>query len=156
MRTAQHAWLTGITKVAALLALTVILSSCAGGGEEAATSPTRAPGVTLEVQVHHEGLAIVRSPTFRCGTDYCAGAVLFEVQETLRPERERGGWSYATAARPGADSVEIRFTYDPAIVPLDRLVAVVKQGMEKNPDPRHPGPVRVRMFGAGVDSGPAK
>lgn len=82
--------------------------------------------------------------------------MLFEVQETLRPERDQGGWSYATAARPGRESVEIRFTYNPAIVSLDRLVAVVKQGMQTNPDPRHPGPVRVRVFGVALTRGAPK
>lgn len=106
--------------------------------------------------MQQEGLAIFRSPTFRCGADYCAGAVLYEVQETLRTERTQGAWSYTTAAGRSRESVEIRFTHDPAIISLDRLVAVVKQGMEKNPDPRHPGPVRVRMFGAGLDGETAK
>ncbi len=146
------------TAAFALLTMAFIGSGCAGGGEQAANHATRAPGVTLDVQVHHEGLAIFRSPTFRCGEDYCAGAVLYDVSETLRPERDLGAWSYSTAARPDGESVEIRFKYDPTVLSMDRLVAVMKEGMEKSPDPRHPGPVRVRItrVGAGVDSGSAK
>ncbi len=132
--------------LASFTALTLAAAACTGSDVPRA----RPTGVTLEVQVHHEGLAIFRAPTFRCGTDYCAGAVLFEVQEKLRTEREQGGWSYLTAARPGGESVEIRFTYDPAILPLERLIAVVKQGMEENPDPQHPGPVRVRTLDSGA------
>lgn len=140
--------------LASLPALALATAACTVSRAGPPTAPPT--GVTLEVQVHHEGLAIFRSPTFRCGIDYCAGAVLYEVQETLRPEREQDGWSYTTAARPSGESVEIRFTYAPTILSLDRLVAVVKQGMEKNPDPRHPGPVRVRLLGAELNPGAAK
>lgn len=139
--------------LASFTALALAAAACTGSGAGPAAPPA---GVTLEVEVRHEGLAILRSPTFRCGTDYCAGAVLYEVQETLRTERQQGAWSYTTAAAPGDESVEIRFTYDPTILSLDRLVAVVKHGMEQNPDPRHPGPIRVRIVEAGMDPGAAK
>lgn len=139
--------------LASFTALALVFAACTGNRSTPVATPA---GVTLEVEVPLQGVAIFRSPTFRCGTDYCAGAVLYEVQETLRPERAQGAWSYSTAARPGRESVEIRFTHDPGILPIDRLVALVKEGMEKNPDPRHPGPVRVRMLGAGLDSGATK
>lgn len=141
--------------LASFTAVALVFAACTGSRPAPIARPA---GVTLEVEVPREGVAVFRSPTFRCGTGYCASAVLYEVQETLRPERAQGAWSYSTAARPGSESVEIRFTHDPGILPLDRLVAVVKEGMKKNPDPGHPGPVRVLIthLGAGVDSGAVK
>ncbi len=55
--------------------------------------------------------------------------------------KERITWE--TAAVPDRPYVELRVTYDPAQLDHDTIVAATKAAMEANPDPAHPGPVRV-------------
>lgn len=61
-----------VWRAAALLALLGVLGvpsvacTSAGAGRGAATATRPAPSeVTLEVELHHEGLVVLRSPTFR-------------------------------------------------------------------------------------------
>ncbi len=63
---------TRVWRATALLALLVVLgvpsvactSARAGRGAATATRPAP-PEVTLEAELHHEGLIVLRSPTFR-------------------------------------------------------------------------------------------
>jgi hypothetical protein len=98
-----------------------------------------ARGVTLEADLPQDGFIILRSPTFRCDKDYCAGAVILAFQQAL----SKDGVHWETAEDPDQPSVELRVTYDPAKVGSDAVVTAMKTAMEAHPDPGHPGPVQV-------------
>lgn len=66
--------------------------------------------------------------------------VISALEQAVGAERIR----WQTAALPGATSVELRVTYDPAQLDAETIVAAVRAAMEANPDPAHPGPVRVQ------------
>jgi len=51
--------------------------------------------------------------------------------------------TWETAAVPDTPFVELRVTYDPSQLDSATIVAATKAAMEANPDPAHPGPVRV-------------
>jgi hypothetical protein len=50
---------------------------------------------------------------------------------------------WETAAVPDKPYVELRVTYDPAVLDHTAVVAATKAAMEAHPDPAHPGPVHV-------------
>lgn len=55
--------------------------------------------------------------------------------------------TWETAAVPDQPYVELRVTYDPAQLSADAVVAATTAAMEANPDPAHPGMVRVQRRG---------
>jgi hypothetical protein len=59
--------------------------------------------------------------------------------------KERMKWE--TTAVPDKPYVELRVTYDPTVVDGRAIVAATKAAMDVNPDPGHPGPVRVVLRG---------
>jgi hypothetical protein len=66
--------------------------------------------------------------------------VISALEQAVGKERIR----WETAALPDAPTVELRVTYDPTQLDAATIVAAVRAAMEANPDPAHPGPVRVR------------
>jgi hypothetical protein len=81
----------------------------------------------------------MRSPTFRCAADYCAGAVVLGLQEILGKEN----FDWGTGVVPNEDFVELRIRFDPARYSVDDIVQATRQAMEKYRDPKYPAGVEV-------------
>lgn len=108
--------------------------------------PTPSPATTTNVVAAHVPLSAkvvddrtvaLRSPTFRCGPDYCGSAVLLGLQEILG----KGSFDWRTAAVPDEEFVELVIVFDPQRFDVTTIVGAVKEAMERYPDPAHPGPV---------------
>lgn len=126
------ALLTGL-----VLAALALFAACSQGGAGAA-------GTTLWVRVVDEGTVALRSPSFTCTEGYCGGVVILGLREILGED----AFDWGTAAVPGERYVELRLRFDPGQYDAATIVAATKGAMERYPDPRRPGPVRVVYQGA--------
>lgn len=134
-----------IIGVAAVLMLA--FAACTGGGGEGETPgslslvPSGPPGGKGQLLVTSvdEGTVAMRSPTFRCAADYCAGAVILGLQEILGEEN----FDWGTGIVPNEDFVEMRIRFDPAQYTVDDIVEATRQAMEKYRDPKYPAGVEV-------------
>lgn len=93
----------------------------------------------LLVTTQGDGALALRSPTFRCAPDYCAGAVVRGLEETLGKDN----FEWHTAVIPDEEFVELRITFDPARFAVGDIVSATRRAMEAYPDPRYPGGVEV-------------
>lgn len=100
---------------------------------------TEGASVTLQVRVINEHAIALRSPTFRCGPDYCGSAVLLGLGEILGS----GTFDWNTDMVPGEEYVELRINFDPNALSPSQVVGAVVQAMQRYPDPKYPGPVEV-------------
>ncbi len=122
-------------------AISVVLAvACSSATHQGSEATHAVRPVVLEAVIQRDGYLVLNSPTFRCSLDYCASAVLFDLQQTF----SRGGWSYATAAETGAPTVQVRITYEPGRYTAAQFIDATRKAMEANPDPDHPGPIIVR------------
>lgn len=134
-----------IIGVAALLVLA--FAACTGGGGEGETPgglplvPSGPPAGKAQLLVTSvdDGTVAMRSPTFRCAADYCAGAVILGLQEILGKDN----FEWGTGVVPNADFVELRIRFDPAQYTVDDIVEATRQAMEKYRDPKYPSGVEV-------------
>ncbi len=102
--------------------------------------PTQLPERTqLLVTILGDGSLALRSPTFRCAPDYCAGGVVRGLEETLGKDN----FEWHTAVIPDEEFVELRLDFDPASFTVDDIVEATRLAMEAYPDPRYPGGVEI-------------
>ena len=145
---------------AAILAMTLLACNGADRVEQretsatplpTAASPVPAPGshtapsvdpsnkAQLLVTAQGEGSLALRSPTFRCVPDYCAGGVVRGLEETLGKDN----FEWHTGVIPDEEFVELRIDFDPARFSVADIAEATRRAMEAYPDPRYPGGVEV-------------
>ncbi len=145
---------------AAILGMTLLACNGAGRPEQretpatpvaTAASPVPVPGsqtapptqlpnwAQLLLAILGDGSLALRSPTFRCAPDYCAGGVVRGLEETIGEDN----FEWHTAVIADEEFVELRIDFDPASLTVDDIVEATRLAMEAYPDPRYPGGVEV-------------
>lgn len=135
--------------LAAAATVLLALAACTGsGGQEPSpgdeglslVQSDAPPGkVQLLVTKVDESTVAMRSPTFRCAADYCAGAVIRGLEEILGKD----SFDWSTGVVPNEEFVELRIRFDPSRFAVEDIVRATRQAMEKYRDPGFPAAVEV-------------
>lgn len=130
-----------VSALVAALALALSAVACTGGDEQRTlSSGPSAPGPVLTVLERDEvvGKLALRSPTFRCASDYCGGAVILGMRAILGAE----SFQWGTEIVEGEPFVELRIRFDPARYNATQVRDAVIGAMGRYPDPNYSAPWR--------------